>query len=436
MAPRSLPALFLAAIALGVPARAAVLRQADRSEVDAVRVLRTLRDPHHPPIESLVGGFVRHSRSVPGFLFGILRDGKVPDLGEGEQVLSVDQRDLILAGFAKLGRSGTLSSLSAELAELDTVAERRAAVDVLGAIGREHDLERTLDLALRPQDAVLSRAMADATQRALTAILRRDTAGFRWLARSWRGAAPELLVPAILAVGEAQDPRGLEFLHELILAREELTLAAAAQIPRLGPSDDRSLNEDLAARLRELLDPADASRTRTLCQALGALEDLTAVPQLIELLASESRGLKAAAHAALKRATGLEFPADTLRWTHWLREERAWMTSEKDAAFRLLRSRDEGEVARAIHEIEAHPLARVELVDALEELLHSRSPSNQVQACAAAGRLERREIVRALIDALEDPSTEVVEAAHRALQKLTGFDLPDDPACWRERFPS
>jgi HEAT repeat protein len=436
MAPRSLLVVLAAAALLAGTARGAATQQADRSELDAVRVLRSLRDPRHPPIESLVGGFVRHNRSVPGFLFGILRDGKVPDFGQGEQALSVDQRDLILAGFAKLGRSGTLSSLSAELAELDTVGERRAAVELLGAIGREQDLERALDLALRPEDAALSRAMADALERATTTILRRDPEGFRWLARSWRSVPPELLVPAILAVGEAQDPRGLDFLHEMIVAREELLIPAAAQISRLGVSDDRSLNEDLAARLRELLDPADASRSRTLCQALGALEDLAAVPQLIDLLASESRGLKSAAHAALERATGLAFPADTLRWMHWLREERAWMTREKDDAFRLLRSRDDGEIARAIHEIEAHPLARVELLEALEELLHSRRTSSQLQACAAAGRLERRELVRALIEALEDPSTEVVEAAHQALRKVTGFDLPDDPARWRERFPS
>ncbi len=437
MGPRCLLTLIAAAYVASAPVRAGVLPQDDRNEVEAVRILRTLRDPDHAPIETLADSFTRFARNVPDFLFEILRDRKVPDRGEGEQILSIYQRDLILAGFERLGRAGTLSSLSASLSALDSASERLAAVEVLGSVGCQKDLGRVFDLALDAEEEEgLSRSMADALRRATTSTLERDPESFRWLSNSWRSAPREVWVTLILAVGETEDSRGLEFLSEVIASEEDLATAAAAQIQRVGASSDAALNEALGARLRDLLDPNEPDRSRTICQALGKLEDLPSVPQLIGFLDSESRGLRGGAHSALKHLTGLSLPLDPLRWSHWYQEESAWMQGDKIQAFRRLRSGREGDVARALHEIEAHPLARGELLAALGELLESSNPSNQVQACAAAGRLERPELVPALIEVLDDPSLEAGKAAHEALRKLTGLDLPDDPSQWRERFPS
>ena len=42
------------------------------ADAEAVRVLRTLRDPAHPPVEELAIDFERHAKANPVFLFEIL----------------------------------------------------------------------------------------------------------------------------------------------------------------------------------------------------------------------------------------------------------------------------------------------------------------------------------------------------------------------------
>ncbi len=431
-----LPALL--AVLPAAPALASVKTAAQdvQLEGEVVRTLRTLRDPKHPPLESMSDDFMRCARGVPRFLFEILRDGRVPDRGEGEQILSVVQRDLILLSFERLGRTGTLASLAHLLADPKTVPERIATIEILSAVGRTKDLERVFELALAQDEENASRAMADAFRRAACSISKRDGEAFRWIAETWRSVRPELLADLILAIGESEDPRGLEFLSDMIFWKSDLADAAVAQIPRVGRSRDEDLNEELRVRLRVQLDPERPDRCRTICMALAELEDLSSLPQIIESLGHESKGLRESAHWALKRLTRLNFPPDPARWSRWYAAELEWLRREKNAVFRRLLSDQEGQVARALHEVEQHPLARDELLAALPSLFESSNPFVRILACQGATDLGREEAVPVLIDALEDPSAEVVKAAHDALRELTGLNLPEDTSAWRERFPS
>ncbi len=427
----------LLAMLLAAPALASVraaAQQGERLEVEVVRTLRTLRDPRHPPLESMADDLVRHARGVPDFLFEILRDGRVPDRGEGAQVLSIYQRDLILLSFERLGRSETLASLARFVTEPEAMSERIATVEILGAVGRKNDFERVLDLTLGPEEEELAEAMASAFRRATCGILKRDGDAFRMVAETWQSIRSELLVHLILAVGDTRDPRGLEFLSGVAFWKADLADAAVAQIQSIGPSQDESLNEELRVRLRAQLDPEQPDRCRTICMALAALEDVSALPQLIEYLRHEAKGLRSSAHWALKRLTGLGFAADPARWSHWYAAEVQWLQRDKNKAFRRLLSNNHGDAARALQEIEQHPLARNELLVALPSLFESPKAPIRILACRAAAELGRPEIIEPLIDALEDPSTEVAKAALQALQKVTGLDLPEDASAWRERF--
>ena len=166
----------------GAPAEGATRQTTDPAELsareqntaEAVRILRTLRDPDHDPIEDLVPGFTEVGRQVPDILFRMLADGVVPDVGEGSQLLSIYQRELILAAFAKMGEAATRAALGADFEAPQEIGTRIAAVHVLGAVGDSDDLARLLELALVDPEPGPTDAMARAFRQAVRSILVRD----------------------------------------------------------------------------------------------------------------------------------------------------------------------------------------------------------------------------------------------------------------------
>ena len=259
-----------------------------RCEAVVVETLRLLRDPGHPPVEELVPGFTESARYVPGLLFDVLVERRVPaDEDVPAQRLSVFQRDLVVAGFEQMGRTFVYHAIGDRLQEAADLAERRATVEVLGAIGTGDDLMRVFELALAEDEHRTDRGMAEAFRRTISSILRRDPRAFGRLTRSWRSEREELHPTLVLAVGDSARPEALEFIADVILWDEDLSVVAMAQIPRVGMSEEEHLNEELRVRLRHYLDPEQPAHCRTACLGLAELKDTDAIPYLIDLLASE-----------------------------------------------------------------------------------------------------------------------------------------------------
>ena len=305
---------------------------------------------------------------------------------------------------------------------------------MLGAVGDSDDLARLLELALVDPEPGPTDAMARAFRQAVRSILADDPIGFQRVPRIWRAAPDPLLVPLLVAVGETQDPRALEFISEIISWRDDLLLPAIAQVRKVGPSGDARLDAELAFRLRSYLDPEEPGRCQAACFALAALGDLESIPLLIDLLEHESRGVRADVHWSLRELTGLSFPGDAGRWSHWYRSEMDWIRRAKAKEFRLLLSRDAVEVTRALRTIAQHPLARDDLVAALPALIVHRSPAVRSGICRTAAGLRCTDAVSDLIEALDDPTVEVSAAAWDALRALTRLDLPHDARVWREEL--
>lgn len=399
-----------------------------------VDTLRLLRDPNHPPIESLAPDFTEAGRQVPGLLFDVLVARRVPASEDvPSQGLSIFQRDLILASYEEMGRSFVYHTIGERLQEPVEIAERRAAIEVLGAIGTSDDLLRVFDLALTDDEERTSRGMDAAFRCSIAGILERDPRAFHRLSRSWRSEREELQATLVLAVGDSGSSDALEFLADVILWDEDLAVVAMAQIPRVGRSEDEHLNEELRVRLRHFLDPGQPGHCRSACLALAELEDTEAIPYLIDLLASDyaDAGIKTNATRALQTITGLRFPPDVRRWNHWYEGELNWMRRERAREFRRIMSHDEVQVAKGLREVAKHPFAKDELIHTLRSILIDRNEEVRVLACKALADHGNDHVVPWLIDALEDSDPEVRYAAWEALKKLTGLELT--PLEWAMR---
>ena len=398
---------------------------------DAVRVLRTLRDPAHPPIEELAVDFERHARWNPDFLCDMLETRLVPDQGDGVQTLSAVQRDLILAAFGRVGRAPTLAAFADRFSNPEELGTRRAMAQVLGAVGTPNDLTRIFEVGIVTDRREADSAMADTIRDATAAILVRDPSGFAVLERTWRTLPSELVPAILLAVGNARDSRGLVFLSEVIRWSGELADVATAQISKLGPSRVEYVNEDLAEQLLFRLDE-QPSRCRTICIALAMLRDLGSIPDLITLLGHETVSVQQSALWGLQKLTGLPFPNDARRWTHWYRAEQTWNEHEKAAVLQRVVSGDTRDVERALAEIANHPLARASAIECLPSLIEHRKLEIRVLGCRASADFEATHLVAQLVEHFEDGNPAVAESAWMAAQQLARIDLPPDVALWRE----
>jgi hypothetical protein len=407
----------------------------DRSKQrEVVRILRTLRDPDHAPIAELAPGFTRVSRHMPEYLFEMLETGVVPDEGEGEQLLSIYQRELILAAYAEMGRSAALGKLRTAM-QAEELSARQASVFVYSAVGSDEDLSRVFEFALvDPEVERLGAAMTEAVRLAATSILAREpSGGFRWIERNWRNLEEPLLIELVMAVGDTRDPRGLELLAEVMLWREELVGVAIAQVRKLGRALDEGLNDEIATSLRLQLD-GEPPNIRAACHAIASLRDLESIPILIELLEHEERGVGDAAHSALRSMTEMAFPAVPRLWSHWYTEEQRWDFRQKQRAFDELLSRDLELVERAAAEIRRHPLAHDDLTAAVPRLLASPRPEIAQYGCKLALELGELRTVPFLIDSIQEDGGELGEEAWQTARALTGWDLPRDFNVWRERW--
>src|SRR6185295_11898454 len=113
-------------------------------------------------------------------LFDILVQERVPrsEPEDAPQILSVAQRDLVLAALAKLPREKVRAALERRLPAPPAVADARmrlAILRLLSVIGDSNDLPRLCALAPREQDA-LTPAAAAALRGACAGILRREPA--------------------------------------------------------------------------------------------------------------------------------------------------------------------------------------------------------------------------------------------------------------------
>jgi len=440
--PRPLPLLAVLPL-LGGPAAAQLPQEASAAPAPTARTwtederavlscLRSLRKKERPSDQELAAQLARAGERVLPLFLEVLVAREVPALEQGEpQILSEIQEHALLLAVAQLEREPVLAQVGALLLADGGVRQRHAAIGCIGVVGRANDLLQLFELAFAPEETALDERLARALRRAVMALLAQDPRAFEQLVTLRRITRPELLPVLVLAVGATKDPHGLAYLSEVAYWHEELILDVMSQVPLLGPSGDEVVDAAMKVRLRPHLDESRPGPCRAATVALTALGDNDSIGGFIDLLDSESSGLRENAHWALRQLTGLTLSPTREVWTRWHQGELFWLVREKNRSFQLLRERNPGVAADALRDILTHPLARHELAAALPDLLKSPWPALRVLACHTLEDLEAKSAIGRLVWALEDPEPEVAQAAHAALRKLTKLDLPREPLAWQ-----
>jgi hypothetical protein len=406
-------------------------------EEAAIRLLRSLRKKERPADDVLVAQLSAAGEQLFPLLFQILSRRQVPALEGGEeQILSEIQEAILLGAVATFDRQAVLTHVEAALLAGADLRLRYAAMVSIGHSGRANDLPQLFELALPAAEPALDKRMAVGLERAVAALIRHDPRAVEQLVTLRRITRAELLPTLVAAVGEADDPRGLAYLGEVLYWSEALALEVMSQIPRLGPSGDFTLDEGLRVRLRPHVMPEHAGHCRAAVTALTALGDLEAIPSFIALLSGEDKGLAGNAHWGLKTLTGLSYSPDPITWGRWHQSELSWVVRSRARELQRLQSGDAADAADALRILLTHPFARTELRAALPELLKSRHPGLRTLACRSLAELGAVEATEKLVWTLEDESEDVRSAAHAALRKLTRLDLPLEPIAWQSATDS
>jgi HEAT repeat protein len=398
-------------------------RELSRAEQRMVRVLRATRAKPPPPVEESRKLVARDAHPAVGVLLDVLEQRQVPAIdGLPLQRLSTAQEELALGGLRVIGREGVMRALDPRLAASTAAATRAMAIEVYGVFGDADDLNTIVALAGGTGDDPLDGHTDELLQQTLTNVLTSDARAFDRLRAVLKGKSRDVLIAIVFAVGAARDERGLPFLAEIMTWRDDLAVEALSQIRLIGRSSSPAVDAELSQLARVWLDPHAATRCRAAIMALGVLEDENAVPQLIELLEQDSRGMRDEVLWSLRRISGQQFPASRTTWIDWHAAEESWYEERWSRCVGDLGSDDEEEFTSAVQELAQHRLYRHAIAQALCPALERDKPEFRQLVCAALADLGSTVAVRALTDVLDDDDEHVAESARAALLKITGRD--------------
>ena len=269
------------------------------------------------------------------------------------------------------------------------------------------------------------------TRAVVSQLLERDNHTPHEIRRTFLKADPGLRPWILHAIGGTREASSITLLLNLFGADPSVdatvlsivnSLAATIEppqsLPSLLPINHALANGSLAVRKQAAL-------------ALGRLKNFESVPLLVELLLEEDPALQRCAHWSLKTLSGTTLRLDHWTWERWLEREHEWWRERGAETLKRLHHGSLPQRMAAIKEITHHPLFRSKTASELTLVLHKCSAGEARLACFALGEFGLAPDLEPLIVQLEHPQESVREAAHTALQRLTGEDHGEDPGAWR-----
>jgi HEAT repeat protein len=277
------------------------------------------------------------------------------------------------------------------------------------------------------------------------------------------GAARASLVEAIEAGGR---PDAAALLAAIVGERGPIGVAAANALARCPDPGGEGVDALVLA-----LGAEEPMLRQAAARALGALRASEAIDALIEALApveasrGPDAGLGAAArpephgaspappppgplprgarlvtpHGEVQRAlveiTGIrgEAPTDAAGWRAAVEEGRRAADEALPVLLAEVASGDPAVAYGAARALAGHAVRRDRIRPTLLRVLASGDPEARATAAMTLGALRDAAAAAPLVDALSDPDPGVWQAAHTALRRATGLDLPARPDAWRRR---
>jgi HEAT repeat protein len=319
--------------------------------------------------------------------------------------------------------------LEREVVGAGSETPRIAAIRMLAIRADARAVPVLLALAT-PASPVVSRPLADAFRDAMARTLRMSPGATPSLRPAVAGLPPKLAHGVIEAAGRADRNAAIDLLGDMLTSREDLAGIAIPELERLLRRSRPIRREIVGEGLRARLESRRTAVRQAAASALGALRDEEFVPDLIELLADESAGVRSNAHRSLVEITGLAFRADCQRWRDWREAEVLWLKRDAPAVLARLDSKQPEVVVGALREIVKHRTGRDRLVARVARVVERSETGLAMQACETLAQLGSPAAIPVLLDGLERGGKQVRVAAWSALVTLTGRDLPlDHEAC-------
>jgi HEAT repeat protein len=403
---------------LAAPLRA--LRQARTSTPEMLtRLLEPGMDAIAPLLDMLIQERVPRSR---------------PE--DAPQLLSASQCQLLLSALAKLPHERVRAEFERRLPAAPAQADahlRLANLRLFSVIGRQADLGNLSPLAPRERGEIGPDA-AEALRAAYAAILRREPAALSNGMQVLRSCDSSAAKQFLFALSDLGDKRALPILDQCARSIPELAQQAVVLLPRVGPSGEPEFDKALVAWLVERLDPRRLEWTRASLRAIGALDDGSQVPALLDQLDSPQAGLREAALAALRQISGLKLAASKGAWSEWYARESEWQTTGRLEALSALESEDGGRVAQALSGFLEHTLYRDQRAEDVLLVLKQGAPALRPLACHALAKIGSPKALAPLVELFADPDEALAEAAWRAACTIAGKPLSRMPQDAREQL--
>jgi HEAT repeat protein len=317
--------------------------------------------------------------------------------------------DIVSDVLEKLEDENIVTQL-AVLLESDSEDIALGAARALGLIGTSDAVAAMGEVVM----TTMNNNLFNACWEAILSILRKGRAAagsFFAIADLVKAAEPPGRVRLIKCLGASRSEEAVRFLLDFLGDEEVVVnIAAVNALGRLQVCSPR-----VCYRVRKYIHDRDIGLKKQAITALGQLKDWNSVPYLIDLLGSDNSSVARNAHWSLKNITDLRFPVSHQRWISWWNRE--------------------GTVSQRVYAIRALSgitLGREDVVGEIFGLMRDEDAQIRKEACIALETMRSTEAVPYLIDSLDDLDEDVKIAAHKALRKITGENLPLEKVAWEK----
>jgi len=349
-------------------------------------------------------------------------------------VLDESSRAVVISVFDALPED-TVRRFLEELAGRETPMDVRIrAVRLVGEIGDVRSLRLMASLATPleadrgPIHRILRVAFADSLRRSLE----REAIEVSHLRELFAGVVPGLRATLVEVMSDVPGAESGRSLAALLGRQPELDPLILSEIAGRERSSNPLDDEDLRTAVRSLLGSSDAMVLASAARASGILGDERAVEELVRIVAHDHSTVARNAADALWNITALGFGVDPERWARWYEEELDWWQQRSPEVLFALETAEGVEFTRAIVQGLERRLYRDRIAASLVLRLRDEDPDRVRLSCAALAQLGGGIALGELVECLDSTDEGVRKAAHSALIRLTGRDLPPRRSAWDE----
>jgi HEAT repeat protein len=380
-------------------------------------------------LEALVKWWDGHEEITPEITtemaekFQNLGNDAVPDLMkflEANRAKSIGGP--LRAALSQTGDDKVYDLLVRHFGDAKSSTEKVSIIQALGEFG-EPDTINVIMPAVATKDSKLSVAAMKVLQE-LTKVSGGHATLFQAIEEFYEDS--EALRPRLVCIGllrstNTTDSR--EFLADLL--RDESVAVRRESLRSLG---FMKAGGSIALRVRNRLRDADDTEKAHVCEALGRMQDVESISEIIPLVESENKALKISALWALKNITQRNFGSEE----EWL----SWWEPEQERAQDLLQKylpklKENGAAARNTVRLLATLVSERESVlgELVDHTDHDDAAVRQ-EIARVLGQIGRLEHSDDLIGLLNDDEASVRQEAWRSLKKVTGESWPNEHRDW------